>query len=74
MTGAPRRPGERLRDRPSLRVLAAAGLVVAGVLGVQLLGILVPPLDAFLASVPVVGVALVVVTLAVLAGALRRGH
>jgi hypothetical protein len=53
------------------QVLAVAAAVVICVLGLQALGILLPPLDAALAAAPVVGAVLVVGTLLVLVSALR---
>jgi hypothetical protein len=61
----------RRRPAATSQVLLAAVLAVAAVLGVQLLGILVPPLDAALATAPVVVGILVVGTLLVLVTALR---
>ena len=61
-------PTARVRDRD---VLLAAALVVAGVLIVAWLTGLFPALDAAIGLAPVVIVGLVVVTLLVLARALR---
>ena len=61
-------PTPRIRDRD---VLLAAALVVAGVLIVAWLTGLIPALDDAIGLAPVVIVGLVVVTLIVLARALR---
>jgi hypothetical protein len=53
------------------QVLVAAAAAVVAVLGLQALGILVPPLDDVLASAPVIVAVLVVGTLVVLVSALR---
>lgn len=60
-------PDRRVRDR---EVVLAAALVVAGVLIVELVTGLVPPLDDLIGLAPVVIIGLVVVTLIVLARAL----
>ena len=64
----PASPNPRVRDRD---VLLAAVLVVAGVLVVAWLTGLIPALDDAIGLAPVVIVGLVVVTLLVLARALR---
>lgn len=56
------------------RVVAAAAAIVAVVLGLQLLGALVPDVGAALGAWPTMIVALVVVTALVLVTALRRGR
>lgn len=61
----------RARPAALTQVLAAAAAIVIGVLGLQALGIVLPPLDAALAAAPVVVAVLVVGTLVVLVSALR---
>lgn len=64
-------PGSKpVRDR---QVLAAAAVIVAVVLGLQLLGILVPPIGDLLGVAPVMVGVLVAVTLVVLVRSVRSG-
>ena len=60
--------GRRARDRDVLLVAAA---VVAVVLGVELLGVIYPPLDDLVGLAPTVSILLVVVTVSVLYRAIR---
>jgi hypothetical protein len=71
--GAPSAPesgqaGRPVRDR---QVLLLAGIVVALVLGTQALGLLVPGFEQLLALQPVMVLVLIVVTVLILAQALR---
>jgi len=60
--------GRPVRDR---QVLLLAGIVVAAVLGTQALGLLVPGFEQLLALQPVMVLVLIVVTVLILAQALR---
>jgi hypothetical protein len=62
------------RSRPvtGVRVLALAALLVAGVLAVDVMSALFPPLDSFLAGTPAVALGLVAVTAVVLILVARR--
>lgn len=64
-------PVERVRDR---RVIVVLALVVAAVLGLDVLSALVPGMDGFLAKVPVAVIVLVAGTAFVLWLALARGR
>lgn len=59
------------REPGLVRVLLLGGAVVAAVLGLQLLGLVFPPLDRGLALVPAVIVVLVAATLVMIVRALR---
>ena len=67
-----RRP--RMRSSPAARALLLAGAAAVIVLGLRLLALLVPPLDALFAGAPVVVGILVAVTVAVLVGTLRAAR
>lgn len=73
--GLPARPGQRgqprVRDRD---VVLAAALIVAGVLIVAWLTGLVPVLDDAIGLAPVIILGLIVVTILILARALRPRH
>jgi hypothetical protein len=53
-------------------VVLLIGVVVLGVLGISVLSAIVPGMDGLLASVPVVMLVLLIGTVAVLWGVLRR--
>lgn len=59
------------RTAGAAQVLAAAAAAVIAVLGLQALGIVLPPLDEALASAPVIVAVLAIGTLVVLVTALR---
>lgn len=71
------RPEERrrrLRSSPAARALLLAGAAAVIVLGLRLLALLVPPLDALFAGAPVVVGVLLALTVAVLVGTLRAAR
>jgi hypothetical protein len=70
----PERRRPRLRSSPAARALLLAGAAAAIVLGLRLLALLVPPLDALFAGAPVVVGLLLAVTVAVLVGTLRAAR
>ena len=59
---------------PAVRALLLAAAATAVVLGLRLLALLLPPLDALFAGAPVVVGLLVAVTLAVLVGTVRAAR
>jgi hypothetical protein len=59
---------------PALRALLLTAAAAAVVLGLRLLALLLPPLDALFAGAPVVVGLLVAVTLAVLVGTVRAAR
>jgi hypothetical protein len=62
------------RSGPVWRALLLAGTAAVIVLGLRLLALLVPPLDALLAGAPIVVGVLVAVTAAVLIGTVRAAR
>lgn len=62
------------RAGPAARALSLTAAAAAIVLGLRLLALLVPPLDALFAGVPVVAGLLVAVTAAVLVGTVRAAR
>lgn len=72
-TGAPSPPdgGQARRPVRDRQVLLLAGAVVVAVLGTQALGLLVPGFEQLLALQPVMVLVLIVVTVVILAQALR---
>ncbi len=66
--GRPSRPG------PTVRALLLAAAAAAVVLGLRLLALLVPPLDALFAGAPFVVGLLLAVTVAVLVGTVRAAR
>ena len=62
-------PGRAPRSRT---VVLLIGAVVVGVLGISVLSAVVPGMDGLLASAPVIMLILLVGTVAVLGGTLRR--
>lgn len=59
---------------PVVRAVVLAAAAAAVVLGLRVLALLLPPLDALFAGAPVVGGLLVAVTLAVLVGTVRAAR
>jgi hypothetical protein len=70
----PERRRQALRSSPAARALLLAGAAAAIVLGLRLLALLVPPLDALFAGAPVVVGLMLAVTVAVLVGTLRAAR
>jgi hypothetical protein len=62
------------RSSPAGRALLLAAAAAVIVLGLRLLALLVPPLDALLAGAPVVVGVLIAVTVAVLIGTVRAAR
>ena len=69
MSGSGRRPAG-----PAVRALLLTGAAAAIVLGLRLLALFVPPLDALFAGAPVIVGLLLAVTAAVLVGTIRAAR